>query len=156
MLNLWTEKAMAPHSSTLAREIPWTGEPGGLQCMGSHRVGHNWSDLASISPSAVQRGFPGDSDGKESVCNAGDPDSMPRSRRSPGERNGYPLQYSCLENFMNRGAWQATVHGFAKSWTQPSNWHFLSLSYLGYWKSCCSKHKGEEILLLVFSFSSDK
>ena len=49
--------------------------------------------------------------------NAGDPDSMPRSGRPPGEGNGSPLQSSCLENSMHRGAWQATVHGVAKSQT---------------------------------------
>ena len=47
----------------------------------------------------------------ESACNPGDPDLTPGSGRSPGERNGYSLQYSCLENPMNRGAWQGTVHG---------------------------------------------
>ena len=45
---------------------------------------------------------------------AGDPDLIPGSGRSPGERNGNPLQYSCLENLMDRGAWQATVHGVAR------------------------------------------
>ena len=59
--------------------------------------------------------------GKESACNAGDPSSIPWSRRSPGEGNGKPLQYSCLENSMDRGAWQATVHGVAKSQTQLSD-----------------------------------
>ena len=49
-------------------------------------------------------GFPGDSDGKESACNAGDPGSVPRLGKSPGERNGNPLQYYCLENSMDRGA----------------------------------------------------
>ena len=53
---------------------------------------------------------PGGSDGKESLCNAGDPGSIPESGRSPGEANGYTLQYSCLENSMDRGAWQGTVH----------------------------------------------
>ena len=62
-------------------------------------------------------GFPGDSDGKESACNVGDPGLIPGSGRSPGEWNGNPLQYSCLENSMNRGAWRATVHGIAKSRT---------------------------------------
>ena len=51
--------------------------------------------------------LPGSSDGKESTCNAGDPDSIPGSGRSLGEGNGYPLQYSCLGNSMNRGAWWA-------------------------------------------------
>ena len=63
-------------------------------------------------------GFPGGSDGKESACNAGDRGSIPVSGRSPGEGNGYPLQHSCLENPMDRGAWKATVYGFAKSQTQ--------------------------------------
>ena len=56
------------------------------------------------------RGFPGGSDGKESACNAGDLGSIPVSGRSPGEGNGNPLQYSCLEN-PTEGAWWATVHG---------------------------------------------
>ena len=60
------------------------------------------------------RGFPCSSVGKESACNAGDLGSIPGSGRSPGEGNGNPLQYSCLENPMDRGAWQATVHGVAK------------------------------------------
>ena len=58
--------------------------------------------------------FPGGSDGKEPACNAGDPDLIPESGRSPGEANGYPLQYPCLENFMDRGVWQATIHGVAE------------------------------------------
>ena len=49
--------------------------------------------------------FPGGSDGKESACNVGDSDLIPALRRSPGEQNGHPLQYSCLENSMDRGAW---------------------------------------------------
>ena len=61
------------------------------------------------------------SDGKESACNAGDAVSIPGSGRSPGEGNGNPFQYSCLENSMDRGTWQATVHGVAKSQTQLSN-----------------------------------
>ena len=59
-------------------------------------------------------GFPGGSNGKESACNAGDPGSVPGSGRSPGEGNGYPLQYSCPENSMTMGAWWATVHGVRK------------------------------------------
>ena len=51
------------------------------------------------------QGFPGGSDGKASVCNAGDTRSIPALGRSPGEGNGNPLQYSCLENPMDRGAW---------------------------------------------------
>jgi len=66
-------------------------------------------------------GFPGGSDGKESACNAGDMGLIPRSGRSHGGGNGNPLQYSCLENAMDRGAWQAIVHGVIKSQTQLSN-----------------------------------
>ena len=65
----------------------------------------------------IHRGFPGGSDGKESACNAGDPGLIPWLGRSPGEGNDNPLQYSCLENSMDRGAWRATVHGVTKSWT---------------------------------------
>ena len=57
---------------------------------------------------------PGGSDSKESACNAGDSGSIPGSERSPGEGNGYPLQYSCLGNPMGRGAWWATVNGVAR------------------------------------------
>ena len=60
-------------------------------------------------------GFPGGSNGKESACNAGDPGSIPGSGRFPGEGNGNPLQHSCLENPMDREAWEAAVHGVAKS-----------------------------------------
>ena len=59
--------------------------------------------------------FPGGSDGKESACNAGDPGSTPGLGRSPGDWNDNPPQYSCLENSMDRGTWQATVHGVSKS-----------------------------------------
>ena len=65
--------------------------------------------------------FPGGSDGKESACNAGDPGLIPGLCRSPGEGSGYPLQYSFLENSMDRGAWQVAVHGVKNSWTQLSN-----------------------------------
>ena len=58
---------------------------------------------------------------KVSAYKAGDPGLIPGSGRSSGEGNGNPLQYSCLENPMNGGAWQATVHGVAKSWTRLSN-----------------------------------
>ena len=59
-------------------------------------------------------GFPGDSDSKESACNGEDPGSIPGLGRSPGEGKGNPFQDSCLENSMDGGAWQATVHGVAK------------------------------------------
>ena len=65
--------------------------------------------------------FPGGSDSKESACNAGDSDSILGSGRSPGEGNGCPLQCSCLENPMDRGARQVKVHGITKSQTQMSD-----------------------------------
>ena len=79
------EKAMAPHSSTLAWKIPWMEEPGGLQSMGLLRVGHDWE--TSLSLSCIWGG------------------------------NGNPLQYSCLENPRDGGAWWAAIYGVAQSWT---------------------------------------
>ena len=65
--------------------------------------------------------FPGGSDSKESACNSGDLGSIPVLGTSPDEGNGNPLQYSCLENSMDREAWWATVRGFAKSQTRLSS-----------------------------------
>ena len=62
-------------------------------------------------------GFPGGSDNKESACNEEDPGSIPGLGRSPGERNGNPLQCSCLENSTDRAVWWATVHGVSESET---------------------------------------
>jgi len=62
-------------------------------------------------------GFPSGSDSKESACNVGDLGSIPGLRRSPGGGHGNPLQYYCLVNSMDRGAWQVTVHGITKSQT---------------------------------------
>ena len=66
-------------------------------------------------------GFPGSSDGKESACNGGHLGSIPGLGRSPGEGNGNVLQYSCLENPMDRGVWRATVHEVTKRQTRLSN-----------------------------------
>ena len=80
------------------------------------------------------RGFPGNSDGKESTCNAGDPGLISGSGRFPGEGNGYPLQYSFLENSTDRKAWQATVYGVTKSWTQLSDLHTHTHTHRGMMK----------------------
>ena len=72
-----------------------------------------WTTTLHIVPCMYN--FPGGSDGKEFVCNAGDLSSIPGSGRLPGEGNGNPLQYSCLGNPMDKGVWQATAHGVAKS-----------------------------------------
>ena len=83
-------------------------------------------------------GFPGGSVSKESACSAGDPGSIPGSGRSPGGGNGNPLQYSFLENPMDRGAWWATVHKIAKSQTILSaNTH----------KHRCASPKNKDLLL---------
>ena len=68
-------------------------------------------------PNPVFLGFPGGSAGKESACNAGDLSLIPGLGISPGEGNGYPLQYFCLENSKDSGGWRATVQGVAKSQT---------------------------------------
>ena len=115
---------MAPHSSTSAWKIPWTEEPGGLQFMGSLRVGQDWATSLSLFTFMHWRGkwqpapvfLPGESQGwgslvgcrlrghtesdttqvtgKELACNAGDPDSITGSERCPGKEIGYPFQYS--------------------------------------------------------------
>ena len=87
-IDMYTEKAMAPHSSTLAWKIPWTEEPGRLQSMGSLRVGHNWTTSLSLFFSCI------------------------------GEGNGNPLQHSCLENPRDGGAWWAAVYVVAQSRTR--------------------------------------
>ena len=75
----------------------------------------DWGSSLGESPA-----FLGGSDGKESACNAGELGLIPGSGRSPGGGNRYPLQYSCPENSMDRGARQATVYGVAKSWTRTT------------------------------------
>ena len=74
--------------------------------------------------------FPGGSDGKVSAYNVRDPGSIPGLGRSPGEGNGNPLQFSCLENPMDGGTWQAIVHGVAKGWTQLRDFTFTFRQYI--------------------------
>ena len=70
-------------------------------------------------------GLPCDSDNKQSTCNTGDLGSTPQLERSPEGGHGNPLQYSGLENSMDRGAWQTTIHGVEENWTRLSDSHFL-------------------------------
>ena len=86
-----------------------------------HLVTSGLSSVILVALSPVNQGSPRGSGGKEPACNAGDLGSIPGSRRSPGEGNGNPLQYSCLENPMDREAWRAAVHGVTKSQTQLSD-----------------------------------
>ena len=88
-----------------------------LHCLFSRATTQVFVVIGPIANSKGRGGFPGGSDGKESACNARDPDSIPGFGRSPGEGNGNPLQYFCLENSMDRGIWWATVHGVTKSRT---------------------------------------
>ena len=141
------EKEMATHSSVLAWRIPGTGEPGGLPSMGSHRVGHNWSDLAAARISCwsdyfihsfyvyivVFRIFETQAVlmVKNPPANAGDirdADLILGSGRSLGGRHGNPLQYSCLENPIDSGAW-GIVHSITKSltWLKWLSTHMFNL-----------------------------
>ena len=103
----WTIACHASPSMAFSRQEAWSGQP--FPCLG---------DLLypGIKP-GFPEDFPGGSDSKTSVYNARDPGSIPGLGRSPGEGNGNPLQYYSLENPMDREAWQATVHGVAKSQT---------------------------------------
>ena len=103
------EKETATQSSILAWKIPWMEEPGQLQSWVAEldmteRL-HFHFDSIILLFTLILLGFPGGSDDKASVYNARDPGSIPGSGRSPGEGNGNPLQCSCLENPMDRGAW---------------------------------------------------
>ena len=98
------------------------GAPGSIPCWGSacHGVGEKL-----FITEYNKKSFPGSSVSKESACSAGDLGSIPGSRRSPGEGNGNPLQYSCLENPMDGGAWWAPAQGVTKSPTRLSDFtHF--------------------------------
>ena len=118
------EKEMATHSSVLAWRIPGMGEPGGLPSMGSHRVGHDWSDLAAAAAcDTVVKNLP---------ANTGNVGSIPGSGKFHGGGNGNALRYSCLEKSMERGAWRATVHGVTKIQTWLST-HAIFLQTI----MCC-------------------
>ena len=97
-------------------------------------------DTHIFSPPQSWWCFSGGSDGKESACNVGDLGSIPGLGRSPGEENGYPLQYSCMEISMDRGAWQAIAfHGVAKSQTWLRNFHTILMIDIRkgkYWMNC--------------------
>ena len=91
---------------------PWLNPGAEKEHEGKKKNKQNWWKLEK---SRIQLGFPGGSDGNDFTWNAGDLGSTPGSGRSTGEGNGNPFQYSCLENSMDRAAWQATDHGVAES-----------------------------------------
>ena len=97
------------------------GNPLQCSCLENPRDGGTWwAAVYGVAQSRTRLKWlssSSGSNGKESSCNAGDMSLIPGLGRFPGEGNDYPLQYSCLENSMDRGAWLATVHGFAKSRT---------------------------------------
>ena len=78
-------------------------------------------DITLLTEVQTVRSFPDGSDAKKSACNVGNPGSISGLGRSLGEGNGNPLQYSCLENPLDSGAWRVTVHGVTKSWIRLSN-----------------------------------
>ena len=114
------EKEMATHSSIPAWRIPWTEEPGGLQSMEVTRVVH---DLATSQPPPHDYVIL-----LKLVCCPLPSCFIMAYCLSLGEGNGNPLQYSCLENSMDRGAWWAAVHGIAKSWKRLSDFHSQHLA----------------------------
>ena len=112
------EEKMAIHSSTLAWKIPWMEEPDRLLSMGSQRVGHDWATSLSLSLSYTMEWASQVALGvKNPSANAGDIRDKGWWGRSPGGRHSIPLQYSCLENPMDKGAWWTTAHGVTKNQT---------------------------------------
>ena len=97
-------------------------------------------------------GFPSGSDSKASICNAGDPSSVPNSGRSPGEGHGNSPQYACLGNPMNRGAWYAMVHRITESQTQLSNKHTECLITNRFYKK---QHNWSLIMMHVYYSNCD-
>ena len=157
---------MAPHSSTLAWKIPWTEEPGGLQSMGSLRVGHDWATSLSFSLSTFMHWrrkwqptpvlLPRKSHGQRSLVGCSPLGSLwvghdwATSLSRIGEGNGDPLQCSCLENPRDGEAWWAAIYGVAQGQTRlkrlsssssssPTCWFLLLLPVLSlsYTKNCC-------------------
>ena len=113
------------------QRIRWEPEPVTRLTLRSPEINHQSYDQLTLNKGAkIIQGLPQGLNGKESTCNAGDVGDtglIPGLGRSPGEANGNPLQYSCLENPMDVGAWWATVQGVAKSWTQLIHTHGIWL-----------------------------
>ena len=106
----------------ILQNIGFTGLAPGPPLLSAEEVMNEWMNRPWTG--RTLKSFPGGSDGKEPACNAGDRGSVPGLGKSPGEGNGNPLQYSYLENPMDRGAWWATVQGVAKSQTRLNDFYF--------------------------------
>ena len=159
---------MATHSSILPWRIPGTGEPGGLLSMESHRVRHDWSDLAAAAASCIGRRrqwhptpvlSPGKSHGWRSLVGCSpwgceESDTTERlhfhfSLACIGEGNGNPLQCSCLENPRDRGTWLAAVYGVTQSQTRlkrlssssSSSIYILVMCIFSKWRKAKFKEK---------------
>ena len=131
------------HTYTLATQQPfWTvccfqNRYSASPTMSSHPPQPEWDacllpdvPLIRLILTSIHLGFPAGSDGQESTCSAGDLDSIPELGRPLGEENGYPLQHSCLENLVDRGAWPATIHLVTESdRTERLTLTLLSLPY---------------------------
>ena len=147
-----SEKAMTPHSSTLAWKIPWAEEPGVLQSMGSLRVGHDWATSLSLFTFMHWRRqwhstpvlLPGKSHGWRSLLGCS-PWGREESDTTEwlhfhfslsciGKGNGDPLQCSCLESPRDGGAWWAAVSGVAQSWTRLKRLSSSNQCKWGYWR----------------------
>ena len=125
------------------------------QIYGKHPC-HNRQPFHSLhilsSGKCYNQGFPGGSVVENPPANEGDLGSIPGSGRSPGEGNGNPFQYSCLGNFMDRGAWWAIVHGVTKSRTQLSDWkfihsHFILSAYTPGFLTYCEQLKNRTLII---------
>ena len=105
--------------------VPWLNQKQNKTETKAKQKSKGWSISTQTGkipiPCPMGSGFPGGSDGEESACNAGDPGSVLGSGSSPGGGNGNPLQDSCLESPMDRGAWWAAVHEIENSQTLPSD-----------------------------------
>ena len=141
----------------LPGEIPGMGEPGGLRSMGSHRVGHYWSDLAAVYSHIPKRRdrFGGMISNiclhyvnYKLVTILIQASVIHTTAMAHGKGNGTPLQYSCLENPMDGGAWWATVHGATKSQIRLSNWPHILVFLLPFITVCA-------ILLLMEGHALD-
>ena len=114
-IGLWTEYGKDQMSASLPQEN--IHSPKSMKTHSPGECPYYYRTICLFLQWGRGEGFPGGSDNKESACNAGDPSSIPGSGRFPGEGNSYPLQYSCLDNPMDRGTRPATVHGVTKSQT---------------------------------------